>query len=91
MACAEDGLLRVQDTGPVVGGLDEIRILCPEPGEVLFRLPVPDAVAGKDKVHLFQCPLVGFGIERPYDDDAGEVDAAEDVEGFLIKLLEDRR
>lgn len=91
MACADDGLLSIQDTGPVVGGLDEIRILCLEPGEVLFRLPVPDAVARKDKVHLFQCPLVGFGVECPYDDDAGEVDAAEDVERFLIQLLEDSR
>lgn len=71
--------------------MDYVRVLFLENGEVLLRVPVPDAVTGKDKVHLLERALVGLWVERPDYDDRQNIDATEDVERLLIQSFEDRR
>lgn len=55
----------------------------------LLGFPVPDAVTLEDDVDLFEGSLVCFWVECPDDHEGKDVDAAEDVECFLVKAGED--
>ena len=56
---------------------------------MLLGFPVEDAVSRKQEIHLLERTLVGFGIKGPYDADGQNVDAAEDVKGLFVELVED--
>ena len=72
-----------------LGGLDELRILFLEDGEVLLGLPIPDAVSGKEKVHLFQCTLVRLRVQSVDHGERDDVSNTENVVSLLLKSLED--
>lgn len=81
--------LGINDAVAAVGSLYELGILLHEDGKVLFGFPVPDGVGREDEVHFFECTLVRFGVEGPYDDDRGRVDGTEEVEGLFVEFFED--
>lgn len=71
--------------------LHQFGVLFFEDFEVALRFPVPDGVGGEDEVHFLEGTLVGFGVEGPDDEDGGDVDGAEEVEGLFFKFGEDCR
>lgn len=70
---------------------DNVWVLGLDARKVALRLPVPDAVAREDKVHLLERALVRLGVQRPDRDDAEHVDAAKDVQRLLVEPVEDGR
>lgn len=81
--------LGVDDGVAALGGLDELRVLLLEDGEVLLGFPVPDAVRGEEEVHLLEGALVGLGIEAVDHGQSDDVGDTEDVVGLLLEGLED--
>lgn len=85
----DDGLLGIIDLVFTLRGFDEIWIFFLESCKILFSLPVPYAVTGKDEVHLLQRPLVRLRVECPNDEDAGEIDRTENVKRLFIEPVKD--
>lgn len=69
--------------------IDNLWVLLPQFRKVLLSVPIPDTVARKHEINLLKCPLVGFGVERPYNDDRKDIDATEDIESLLIETRKD--
>lgn len=83
-----NALLRINYPVSRSSSLHELWILSLESGEILLSFPCPDTIARKDEIHLFEGTLVGLGIQRPHDDDGEDIDAAKDVECFLVETVE---
>ena len=81
--------LRIDDRLATLSGLDELGVLLLEDGEVPLRFPVPDAVSGKEKVHLLKSALVGLGIQAVDHGQRNDVGNTEDIVGLLFKGFED--
>lgn len=80
---------RIDDSSAAPNAPHKLRVLFLETGKILLRFPRPDAVAGEHEVHLFKSALVRFGIQRPDDEYAEDVDATENIECFLVEAVED--
>ena len=83
-AALEPGL-GIHDAGAALSCLHKLRVLLLEDLEVALGLPVPDGVGGEDEIHFLEGALVGFGVEGPDDEESGDVDGAEEVEGFFVE------
>lgn len=70
--------------------MDQVRIFLFQNRKVLFRVPVPDAVAGKDKVHFLECPLVSLGVKGPDDRNTQNIDSPENVKSVRSQCCENR-
>ncbi len=81
----------VDDRVATLGGLDELRVLFLENGKILLGLPIPDAVSGKEEVHLFKCTLVGLRVQAVDHRKRDDVGDTENVISLLLKSLEDDR
>lgn len=84
-----DGFLSINRDASSPGPLHKLRILLFQPRKVFFRLPRPDAVAGKDEIHLLECALVRFWVQCPDYENTEDVNATENVERFLAEAVED--
>lgn len=82
---------RIENSSATPSAPHKLRVLLVETGKILLRFPRPDAIAGKHEVHLFKSALVRFGIQRPDDEYAKDVDATENIECFLVEAVEDAR
>ena len=80
--------LGIHDAVAPLRGLHQLRVLLLEDGEVALGVPVPDGVGGEDEIHFLQGALVRFRVEGPHDDDGGDVDGAEEVEGLFAEFGE---
>lgn len=81
--------LGVDDRLATLGGLDELGVLLLEDGKVLLGFPIPDAIRGKEKVHLLKSALVGLGVQAVNHGQRDDVGNTEDVVSLLLKGLED--
>lgn len=89
LAAALDPCLGIHNAAAALRRLHQFGVLLFEDLEVALGFPVPDGVGGEDKVHFLEGALVGFGVEGPDDEDGGDVDGAEEVEGLFVELGED--
>ena len=75
----------VDDRVATLGGLNELRILLFENGEILLGLPVPDTVRSEEKVHFFESALIRLGVQAI---DHGKRDNIGNTENVVCVLLE---
>lgn len=80
--------LRVNDRLATLGSLDELGVLLLEDSEVLFSFPIPDAIRGKEKIHLLKGALVGLRIQAVDHGQRDDVGNTEDVVSLLLEGLE---
>ena len=71
-----------------MSSLNKLWVLLLEDSEVPFGFPGEDAVGGEDQVHLFEGPLVGFGVQAVYHGQGDDVGDTEDVVSLLSESFE---
>ena len=81
--------LGVDDRLATLGGLDELWVLLLEDSEVFLGFPIPDAVRGKEKIHLLKSALVGLGVQAIDHGQRDDVGNTENIVGLLLEGLED--
>lgn len=69
-------------------GLNQFWVLLLEQREVALRVPVPDTIGREQKVHFFECALVGFWVQCPHHGDRDHVTSCKDVISFFVEGLE---
>lgn len=82
-----DSRLRISYTLASCSGLDDVRVLLFENGELFFGFPIEPRVGSKKKIHFFQRTLVGFGVEGPNDRYGEGVANAEDIKSLFSDVL----
>ena len=78
----------IDDRVATLGGLNKLRILLFENGEILLGLPIPDAIGRKEKVHFLQGALIRLGVQAVDHGQCDDVGNAKDVVCLLLESFE---
>ena len=79
--------LRIDDAVASRGGLNHIGVLRFEDGEFFLGFPVEPRIGSKEKIHLFQTALIGFGVKSPDYGNSESVARTENVKSLLSDML----
>ena len=72
-----------------MGGLDKLGVLLLKDSKILLGFPIPDAIRGKEKIHLLESALVGLRVQAVYHGQRDDVSDTKDVVCLLLEGLED--